>query len=687
MKKLYFFVILPLVFCGCETMEDSDSGTTQHRYEGQVVGIMLSAPSGLMAASALVKNGTVYMADDIELGPADNFEIYEDDPEYYQGLLNGQFEEGQIYPTSAMVSVGRRWPASGGKVTIPYVIEPSCGCPVEEEPCENVVGNNRWYEIIASFEDWEHHTQDYFEFIREDHPWNPPGGTSWIKVGCNADTCSSSWIGKFPASGSQRIKARACNDVNGIRHEIGHHLGFFHDQSRLDRDDHMVIVEENVESGKMHNFKMYDQNFWARDKNGWDIGPFDEVSTMFYGSCGFSVAGHADCTTNFQEPTIVRPGVGDPPYERSDLFMSDRNNISEINKYALARRYTSSWYVSPRAADNLQVINWDMDIQMSDLSVGKFCKDGVIADEDKDDVVHADNTTGEWTVFCDAGYTWNTEPDVLLTSPPTTPIQITNAYLVGDFNNWLSVENERFSDILANDPNNNGEWILWEDGVANADHPNPGWTSWHTNDDDVNDLGVGKWCDGVEYGADVIREMDGVWQVSCGAQSVWSYLKGSAQQLPDEVKFVDFNRDGWTDIVRNHPNSGVLQVSFATGTFAPNTTITQMGPWLNLVSVVAAIPNDYPIEELYVGTFCRDSWLNNYDGLLMRDGNKWRVSCGDEITNAQLLTWTENMDFGEYGEDPWNFVYSYLSSIDLVIGDFDDHGGDDAMIWLMYLQN
>ena len=77
--------------------------------------------------------------------------------------------------------------------------------------------------------------------------------------------------------------------VGETAHEIGHAIGFFHEQSRHDRDAYVTINWNNIESGKADQFDTYD--------SGIDSGPYDYDSIMHYDSFSFSKNG---------QPTITR---------------------------------------------------------------------------------------------------------------------------------------------------------------------------------------------------------------------------------------------------------------------------------------------------------------------------------------------------------------------------------------------
>lgn len=84
--------------------------------------------------------------------------------------------------------------------------------------------------------------------------------------------------------------------VGLIKHEIGHTLGLYHEQSRHDRDEHVRIVWENIEGGMKSNFRKY-------GSYGRDVGPYDIRSLMHYPARAFSANGR---------PTIVRADDGTP---------------------------------------------------------------------------------------------------------------------------------------------------------------------------------------------------------------------------------------------------------------------------------------------------------------------------------------------------------------------------------------
>ena len=63
-----------------------------------------------------------------------------------------------------------------------------------------------------------------------------------------------------------------------ITHELGHVLGFHHEQTRPDRDYYVTIHKENIPDHLEYNFRKFT---WAVIQN---LGvPYDYLSIMHYG--------------------------------------------------------------------------------------------------------------------------------------------------------------------------------------------------------------------------------------------------------------------------------------------------------------------------------------------------------------------------------------------------------------------
>ncbi|TPN81715.1 M12 family metallopeptidase [Aquimarina algicola] len=101
---------------------------------------------------------------------------------------------------------------------------------------------------------------------------------------CN---CGSANLGVIGNRGVIRIGTRTSEVV--MIHEIGHTLGYIHEQNRSDRDNHVRILFENIQNGAESQFRKSDRAQL--------IGDFDIQSTMMYGAYTFSKNGR---------PTITR---------------------------------------------------------------------------------------------------------------------------------------------------------------------------------------------------------------------------------------------------------------------------------------------------------------------------------------------------------------------------------------------
>ena len=64
--------------------------------------------------------------------------------------------------------------------------------------------------------------------------------------------------------------------MHTVTHEVGHAIGFAHEQSRSDRDESIKIIWENIQEGKEHNFDKVETNSTGIE--------YDYTSVMQYDS-------------------------------------------------------------------------------------------------------------------------------------------------------------------------------------------------------------------------------------------------------------------------------------------------------------------------------------------------------------------------------------------------------------------
>lgn len=68
----------------------------------------------------------------------------------------------------------------------------------------------------------------------------------------NGSGCSS-YVGRQLSMTDQVVSIRSpgCTSLGTVSHEFLHALGFFHEQSRPDRDDFVTIQYENIQEGTL----------------------------------------------------------------------------------------------------------------------------------------------------------------------------------------------------------------------------------------------------------------------------------------------------------------------------------------------------------------------------------------------------------------------------------------------------
>ncbi|KAI4884668.1 hypothetical protein NFI96_010347 [Prochilodus magdalenae] len=139
-------------------------------------------------------------------------------------------------------------------------------------------------------------------------------GTQGSRSTTPKDRCWS-YIGKM--GGPQLLSiGNGCEYISTVEHEFLHALGFYHEQSRMDRDDYVTIVYESILTG-------YASNFNKAPESTTQGTPYDYTSVMHYGQDAFSNgSGHTILTKVPQYQDVIG--------QRFDLSPTDALELSKL---------------------------------------------------------------------------------------------------------------------------------------------------------------------------------------------------------------------------------------------------------------------------------------------------------------------------------------------------------------------
>lgn len=143
-------------------------------------------------------------------------------------------------------------------------------------------------------------------------------------------TANNSQVGMV--GGQQFINITSWGSQFIIIHELLHCLGFFHEQSRPDRNTFVQINCANVQGGC--NGNIYNSNFQFLGA-ALTFGNYDFDSLMHYDQCGFSIdcpAG-ATCACTNTVMTVL------PPNQNQQTLIGQRNHLSSLDRATLSFLY------------------------------------------------------------------------------------------------------------------------------------------------------------------------------------------------------------------------------------------------------------------------------------------------------------------------------------------------------------
>ncbi|XP_070830157.1 meprin A subunit beta-like [Chaetodon trifascialis] len=239
---------------------------------------------------------------DYDVDGGRDLDIFDINEEAGLNLIEGDIVLDGRQTRNSIIGDEFRWPR-----TIPYVLEDDL-----EINAKGV--------ILKAFEQYRLKTCIDFK------PWT--GEANYISV-FKGDGCFSS-VGNRKL-GKQRLSIGAnCDRIATIEHEFLHALGFWHEQSRADRDDYVEIIWDQIVEGRQHNFNTYN------DTTSSSLGvPYDYGSMMHYSKTAFRKG---------TEPTIVTkiPAFSDVIGQRMEFSDSDLLKLHRLYHCTTASTFLDS---------------------------------------------------------------------------------------------------------------------------------------------------------------------------------------------------------------------------------------------------------------------------------------------------------------------------------------------------------
>lgn len=163
---------------------------------------------------------------------------------------------------------------------------------------------------------------------------------------CAVYRCCS-FVGKRGNGGQAISIGKNCDKFGIVVHELGHVVGFWHEHTRPDRENHVVIDKHNIISGQEYNFN----KLTSEDVDSLGL-PYDYDSIMHYAKNTFSRGTYLDTILPVEISGEKRPEIGqriklsDGDISQASLLYKCPSKLLLIFKYIYAFIIASVWIIT-----------------------------------------------------------------------------------------------------------------------------------------------------------------------------------------------------------------------------------------------------------------------------------------------------------------------------------------------------
>ncbi|XP_014601798.1 PREDICTED: zinc metalloproteinase nas-4-like [Polistes canadensis] len=154
----------------------------------------------------------------------------------------------------------------------------------------------------------------------------------YIRITAGTTGCWSS-VGRIGGRQDVNLQVPGCVTKKGtVIHEFMHAIGFFHEQSRYERDEYVTIIWKNIVNGHESNFEKTSREITDAFGVGYDYG-----SVMHYSAYAFSKNGEA--TIIPKEPGGLLGLIGEIFQGKTKVELGQREGLSKRDIQKIRRMY------------------------------------------------------------------------------------------------------------------------------------------------------------------------------------------------------------------------------------------------------------------------------------------------------------------------------------------------------------